>query len=167
MRSFFKIFFASLLSLVVFSLICLFLAIALVSALVSSDKPDVPSKSFLVIDLSKTFHEKMQSNLLTIVNGEKDVPGLFDVVRLIHHAKTDNNISGIYIEADENANGLASSNEIRNALLDFKTSKKFIIAHGNTMSQGAYFVSNVADKIYVTPTGSLDWKGFAVSLFFV
>lgn len=167
MRSFFKIFFASFLSLVIFSLICLFLFIAFVTALASKDKPEVPAKSVLVINLSQNFHEKKQDNPLSAVSGESDVPGLFDVIRLISYAKTDNDISGIYIEADANANGFASSNEIRNALLDFKSSKKFIIAHGDMMTQGAYFVANVADKIYVNPAGDLDWKGFAVSLVFI
>ncbi|HTM93958.1 MAG TPA: signal peptide peptidase SppA [Flavisolibacter sp.] len=167
MRSFFKIFFASFLSLVIFSLICLFLAIAFVTALASKDKPQIPSKSVLVIDLSEGFHEQKQNNPLAVVSGEKDVPGLFDVVRLINYAKTDNNISGIYIRANENSNGFASSNELRNVLLDFKASKKFIIAHGDVMTQGSYFVASVADKIYLNPSGELDWKGFAVSLIFV
>jgi protease IV len=167
MRSFFKIFFASLLSLVIFSLICLFLAVAFVTALASKDKPEVPAKSVLVINLSQNFHEKKQSNPLSAVSGESDVPGLYDVIRLINYAKTDNNVSGIYIEADANANGFASSNEMRNALLDFKSSKKFIIAHGDMMTQGAYFVANVADKIYVNPAGDLDWKGFAISFAFI
>ena len=167
MRSFFKIFFASLLSLVIFSLICLFLIVAFVSALASKDKPDVPAKSVLVINLSQNFHEKKQDNPLSAVSGESDVPGLYDVISLINHAKTDNDISGIYIEADANANGFASSNEIRNALLDFKSSKKFILAHGDVMTQGAYFIANVADKIYVNPAGDLDWKGFAISFAFI
>lgn len=167
MRSFFKIFFASFLSILVFSLICFFLLIAFVTAVASKDKPDIPSKSVLVIDLSQPFHEKMQNEPLAVVTGENDIPGLYDVVRLINHAKTDDDISGIYIEANDNVNGFATSNEIRNALLDFKSSKKFIIAHGDMMSQGAYFVANIADRIYINPSGSLDWKGFAVSLFFV
>ena len=167
MRSFFKIFFASLLSLLIFSLICLFVAIAFVSALASKDKPDIPSKSVLVIDLGKNYHEQMQNNPLSVVSGEKNVPGLFDVVRLINYAKTDDHISGIYIKADENANGFASSNELRNAILDFKSSKKFVLAYGDVMTQGAYFVANTADKIYLNPSGELDWKGFAVSLVFV
>jgi protease IV len=167
MRSFFKIFFASLLSLVIFSLICLFLTVAFVTALASKDKPAVPDKSVLVINLSQNFHEKKQNNPLSVVSGESDVPGLYDVIRLINYAKTDNDISGIYIEADANANGFASSNEIRNALLDFKTSKKFILAHGDMMTQGSYFVANVADKVYVNPAGDLDWKGFAISFAFI
>jgi protease IV len=167
MRSFFKIFFASFLSLVIFSLICLFLFIAFVTALASKDKPEIPAKSVLVINLSQNFHERKQDNPLSAVSGESDVPGLYDVIRLIDYAKTDNNISGIYIEADANASGFASSNEIRNALIDFKTSKKFIIAHGDMMTQGAYFIANIADKIYVNPAGDLEWKGFAVSLVFI
>lgn len=167
MRSFFKIFFASLLSLIIFSLICLFLAVAFVTALASKDKPEIPSKSVLVINLSQNFHEKKQDNPLSAVSGESDVPGLYDVIRLINYAKTDNDISGIYIEADANANGFASSNELRNALLDFKSSKKFIIAHGDMMTQGAYFIANVADKIYVNPAGDLEWKGFAISFAFI
>lgn len=167
MRSFFKMFFASLLSLVIFSLICLFIGIAFVAALTSKDKPEIASKSVLVIDLSNNFHEQQQNDPLAVVTGKDDVPGLFDVVRLINYAKTDKDISGIYIKANDNANGFASSNELRNALLDFKSSKKFIVAYGDVMTQGSYFVANVADKIYVNPAGSIDWKGFAVSLVFV
>jgi len=167
MRGFFKIFLASFLSLLVFSIISIFLVVSFVVNLASKDKPVVSSKSVLVIDLSKDFHEKMQKGPLSAFKDEGEVPGLFDVIRLINHAKTDNDISGIYIEADENANGFASSNELRNALLDFKTSRKFIIAHGDVMSQGAYFVANIADKIYVNSSGNIDWKGFSVSLFFV
>jgi len=167
MRSFFKIFFASLLSLVIFSLVCLFLVVAFVSSVASKDKPNVPAKSVLEINLSEVFHEQIQNNPLSVVSGTSDVPGLFDVVRLINYAKTDNSISGIYIRADENSNGFASSNELRNALLDFKSSKKFIVAHGDMMTQGAYFVANVADKIYVNPSGHFDWKGFAISFAFV
>lgn len=167
MRSFFKIFFASFLSLVIFSLICLFIGIALVATLASNDKPEIPAKSVLVIDLSETFHEQKQNDPFTVVTGDNDVPGLFDVVRLINHAKTDGDISGIYIRANDNANGFAASNELRNALLDFKSSKKFVLAYGDVMTQGSYFIANVADKVYVNPAGSFDWKGFSVSLVFV
>ena len=105
------------------------------------DKPSVPSKSVLVLDLDKHFPEMQQTGLQAKLSGTSDIPGLYDVVRLIQHAKTDDNVSGIYIEADNNANGFASSNEIRRALIDFKTSKKFVIAHGDIMTQGAYFVA--------------------------
>src|SRR5262245_8459830 len=120
MRGFFKIFFASLLALVVFTFLGIFIFIGVVGALASSKKPDVPSKSILVLDLGKHFPEVQKTDLPSKLNGTSDIPGLYDVVRLIQHAKTDDNISGIYIEADNNANGFASSNEIRRALVDFK-----------------------------------------------
>ena len=163
MRSFFKMFFASLLSIIVFSLILVFLLIAFVSRLTAKEKPEVADKSVLVLDLSQHFNERKQTKPLSSLSDEGDDPGLFDVIRLINHAKSDNNISGIYIEADGNANGFASSNELRNALLDFKSTKKFILAHGDVMSQQAYFVANTADKIYVNPSGAFEWNGFTVA----
>jgi protease-4 len=167
MRSFFKMFFASLLSLIIFSVILFFILIALVAGLTSKSKPDIPGKSVLVLNLDQLYHERQQQNPLAALSDEGDVPGLYDVVRLINHAKTDNDIAGIYVEANGNANGFASSNELRNALIDFRTSKKFVLAYGDVMTQGAYFVATAADKIYVNPTGNFDWRGYAISFAFV
>jgi protease-4 len=109
MRSFFKIFFASLLALVVFFLLGLFLLIAMAGSLASSEKEAVAAKSVLVLDLAQEFKEQAQEDAIgEIVNrGRGAIPGLYDVIRLIRHAETDNNISGIYIEANGNANGFA------------------------------------------------------------
>src|SRR4051812_38036348 len=137
MRSFFKMFFASFLALVVFMLLGFFLMFALVSALASKSEPDIPKKSVLVLDLGQVLHERMQTTPLAAISKEGDVPGLFDVIRLIKMAKDDDAVAGIYIEADENANGFASGNELRQALIDFKSSKKFVIAYGDMMSQGS------------------------------
>ena len=88
-----------------------------------------------------------------------NMPGVFDVIRLIRYAKTDSAVKGIYIKADSNANGLGTTEEIRNALLDFKKSGKFIFAYGDVISLKAYYASNVADKIYCNPKGGVEWKG--------
>jgi protease-4 len=169
MKSFFKIFLASLLSLVIFFLIIFFLFIGWVVGLASKEKPNVQPKSVLVLDLSQNFREQRVESPLSPFssNSALDVPGLYDVIRLIKKAKDDNHISGIYIIANSNPNGFANSEMIRNALLDFKISKKFIIAHGDVISQKAYDIANVADKIYLNPTGSLEWVGFNVSYIFL
>ncbi|MFL5741411.1 MAG: signal peptide peptidase SppA [Flavisolibacter sp.] len=167
MRSFFKIFFASFLALIIFSLLAFFILVGIATSIASGSKPEVPSKSVLVIDLGHMFHERMQQNPLASISNEGNTPGLYDLIRLIRHAKTDNDISGIYLEANSNANGFGSSNELRNALLDFKTSRKFVLAHGDVMNQGAYFVASAADKIYLNPSGMLDWKGYAIAFAFV
>jgi protease IV len=167
MSSFFKMFFASLLSIIVFCLVAIFLLLAVVSQFTSKEKPEVAKNSVLLLDLGEHFKEQHESQPFTALSQEGDVPGLFDVIRLIQHAKTDDDISGIYIKADNNANSFASSNEIRNALLDFKKSKKFVLAQGDVMSQQAYFIASAADKVYVNPAGQLEWSGYSVTLPFL
>jgi protease-4 len=169
MKSFFKIFLASLLSLVIFTLILFFLFVGWIAGLASKEKPRVEAKSVLVLNLSQDFKEQEVDNPLSTFsnNEEMDVPGLYDVVRLITKAKNDKNISGIYIIADANPNGLAGSEEIRNALMDFKKSRKFIIAHGDVISQKAYYVANAADKLYLNPTGMLEWIGVSIDFVFL
>lgn len=169
MKSFFKIFFASLLALVIFTLIVFFITAGWIAGLASRQRPGVESRSVLVLDISQHFKEQQVESPLSAFSSsdEMDIPGLYDVVRLIHKAKTDKNIHGIYIVADGNPNGFASSEEIRNALIDFKSGKKFVIAHGNIVSQKAYHIADVADKVYLNPTGSLEWVGFNVDYFFL
>ena len=168
MRSFFKIFFASLLAFIVFSLIAFFLVVGAISGLTAKNKPVVAEKSILLLDLSEHFFEQLEDDpIAQVTNSENNAPGLYDVIRLIKHAKTDKNINGIYITGDGNANGLASSNELRNALLDFKTSKKFVIAYADMLTQGTYFVSSVADRVYLNPVGEVQWTGFNIDLLFL
>ena len=169
MRSFFKIFFASFLSLVVFCLIAFFLITLLVKDLTRKQKPAVVQNSVLVIDLGQHYKEQVQENPLTILSGdeERDIPGLYDVVRLLNKAKTDENIKGIYLKISPSSTGFAANDELRNALLNFKQSGKFIIAHGDIITQKTYAVANVADKIYVSPQGYVEWTGFSVEYAFL
>ena len=169
MQSFFKIFFASLLSLVIFSLLAFLLLIWWLVGLASRQMPVVEPHSVLVINLAQAFREQELASPLSPFShdDEMDVPGLYDVVRLIHKAKDDKNISGIYIRANANPNGFASNEEIRNALIDFKASKKFIIAQGDVISQRAYYVASAADRLYLNPSGNLEWVGFNVDYFFL
>ncbi|RYZ15028.1 MAG: signal peptide peptidase SppA, partial [Sphingobacteriales bacterium] len=163
MRNFFKIFFACLLALVIFTILAFFFFVTALGGLTSKDKPMVASRSVLVLDLSEHFAEQVQRDPFSILSSDdRDVPGLYDVVRLIQSAKNDKDVSGIYIVANNNNNSYAASEEIRNALADFKTSKKFVLAHGDIISQTAYSVANIADRIYVSPAGFMEWSGYSV-----
>jgi protease-4 len=165
MRSFFKSFFAALLALIVFTLLAFFFIVALIP---SRERPRVESNSVLVLNLSQHYAEQMLANPLGILSSEQeDIPGLYDVIKLLQKAKTDKKIAGIYIIANTNSNGFAASEEIRNALLDFKKSGKFVLAHGDVITQKAYSIANAADKIYVSPQGYLEWVGFSVNYFFL
>lgn len=167
MGTFFKAFFASFLSLIIFSLIGFFLVVGLISGLASKEKVRVENKSVLMLDLSQGFHEQKDNDALSEITSDESTPGLYDAIRMIKHAKTDKNISGIYIIGNGNANGFAASNELRQAIQDFKTSKKFVLAHADLLTQGSYFISSVADKVYINPAGMMDWSGFNADLAFL
>src|SRR5882757_3696655 len=169
MRGFFKSFFAALLALVIFTVIAIFFLAGAVGGYLSPKKPDIEAKSILVIDLGQSLHEQVQDNPLSSLGSEDqyDVPGLYDLVRLVRYAKGDSAIKGIYLKCSDDPNGFATNEEIREVLLDFKKSGKFIYAYGEAIPQKAYYVANVADKIYCNPKGSVDWRGFAVEMSFL
>ncbi len=170
MANFFKIFFASFLALIVFSIVSLVVSLFFLAAIATPEQPVIGNNAVLVLDLSKTYREQAQDNPLAALMGgteEESLPGLYDMVRMIKAAATDDEVKAIYIKANDNANGFAATEEIRDALLAFKKSNKTVIAYGEVISQNAYYVAQVADKIYCNPKGAFDFRGFATSLFFL
>ncbi|HRI21918.1 MAG TPA: signal peptide peptidase SppA [Panacibacter sp.] len=169
MKSFIKLFFASFLALVIFCLIVFFIGIWFMGSALRADKPDLGSKGVLLLDLSTTYNEQGKDNPLASLTGNTDAgaPGLYDMVRMLHYAKTDTAIKGLYIKAGYNGNGFATSEELRKAVVDFKESKKFVIAYGEAMDQKSYFVSTAADKVYCHPNGGIDWDGFSLTTLFM
>ena len=172
MRQFFKFFFASFLALIIFAVVGIFIVVGWIAAVAGSFTSDksitVGNKAVLYIDLTQSIQEQVQDNPLSGLHADDqfDSPGLYDIIRLIRYAKSDSSVKGIYIHAADNPNGFATSDELRNALLDFKTSRKFIYAYADVVSQKAYYVANVADRIYCNPKGGLEWKGFALQYLF-
>jgi len=169
MGGFFKMFFASLLALIIFSVIGFFLFLVFIAGLAKSDAPLVEKNSVLVVNIGQLFQEQKQENPLALLSSDDElsVPGVYDVVRLIQKAAKDEKIKGIYLQSGLNPNGFATSEEIRNAFLAFKKSGKFIIAYSEMMNQKSYHVANVADKVYVNPKGFFDWVGFSSELLFL
>ena len=168
MKSFFKIFFASLLAIIVFCVLAFFVMAWIVGSALQSSKPALGGKGVLVLDLNTAFNEQGQKNPInSFADKSSYTPGLYDVVRMLHYAKYDSTIKGLYIKAGDNGNGLAASEELLRAVQDFKQSKKFVIAYGETMSERAYYVASAADEVYCHPAGGLEWDGYAVTLSFV
>ncbi|MBU3744473.1 MAG: signal peptide peptidase SppA [Sediminibacterium sp.] len=169
MKSFFKIFFASLLALIIFTVMGFFLLIGIVSLASSEDKSTIDSRAVLVLDLSQSFPEQSKNDpFAAFMNKtENEIPSLYDMVRMIRAAKTDTLVKGIYIQCSDNANGYAASEELRKALLDFKSSRKFIYAYGETITQKAYYVASASDFIACHPQGGLEFSGMVSSLFFL
>ncbi len=168
MRSFFKIFFASLLAIIVFSVLVYFLIVGMVAGLASKEE-STGAKAVITIDLSEPFLEIQDQSPIEEITNRKEfgTPSLYDVVRLIHRAKNDSAVKGIYLKCNGNANGFGSSEELRNALLEFKSGGKFIYAYGDVIPQRAYHIANVANKIYCNPKGGVDWRGFSMDYIFM
>ncbi|MEN9382347.1 MAG: signal peptide peptidase SppA, partial [Bacteroidota bacterium] len=169
MKSFFKIVLATLVSLFLFSLIGLFFIVGVASTLSSEETKLVSPNSVLVLDLAESFPEQSKSDAFTELLSKKKgkVPSLSQLINLIQFAAKDSSIKGIYIKCQQNPNGYAASEEIRAALLDFKKSKKFIVAYGETITQKGYWIANVADQIYTHPQGGLEWNGFSYETMFL
>lgn len=92
--------------------------------------------------------------------------GLNDIITNLQKAKSDPKIKGIYLEVGSPSAGFATLEEIRNALLDFKSSKKFIYTYAEGYSQKGYYVATVADKVLLNPQGGMEIKGLSTQLMF-
>lgn len=169
MNGFLKTFFASLLALVIFTVLGILILIGLVLSATSDDKPIVGSKAVLVLDLSNNFKEQTQDDPFSIFfkKGDVEIPSLYTMVRMLRFAQSDTAVKGVYILCGDNGNGFAASEELRKALIDFKASRKFVIAYGEAISQKGYYVGSSADKIYCHPQGGVDWAGFSSNLIFL
>lgn len=91
---------------------------------------------------------------------------LYDIIQKIKLAKEDDLIAGIYLDTSSIHAGFATIEEIRSALLDFKTTGKFIVAHAESYSHSSYYLATVADKIYLTPEGAVEFTGLSSSIMF-
>jgi protease-4 len=93
--------------------------------------------------------------------GGENTAGLVNLKKAIAEAKTNENVKGIYLNAGLFGAGQAGLLELREALIDFKTSGKFIVAYDEAYSEGGYFLASVADEIYLNPLGGIDFNGFS------
>lgn len=164
MKDFLKFTFASLIGVILAGVVFTILGIiTLVGMVASSDTETVvKDNSVFVLDFKGNLSERVQENPLQELLGEDtNSYGLDDVLASIKKAKENDKIKGIYIQPSFLETSFASLGEIRNALLDFKESGKFIVAYADQYAQGMYYLASVADKVIVNPQGSIGWHGLA------
>lgn len=177
MKSFFKTFFASFLgSAVLLAVIIILLVSSLVSSIASSSKTkvDLKPKTVLYMNLNYSIPDRTSTNNfnfnlseLNLDMSNSDKAGMNDILNNIKAAATDPNISGIFLELSSVGTSTAYLEEIRNSLIEFKKSGKFIISYADNYSQSAYYLATAADKIYMLPNGTLNINGLASqSMFF-
>lgn len=145
---------------------CIMFFVMLIAVLASGqDTPTVSDNSVLKISLSGSITDQAPADnpIASIFgsNGATEAQGLDVLISAIQVAKDNNNIKGLYIEGGALQSDYATNEELRRALLDFKKSKKWIIAYADSYTQGAYYIASVADKVFLNPSGLLDWHGIA------
>lgn len=163
MKQFFKSVAATVVGIFAFGIIMgIFVFFCLIGMLMSSNKPSLRDNSVMVMKLQGTINEQAQENVMgQITGGSFNQLGLNEILSSIKKAKKEDKIKGIYLEPGALATDYATLQEIRKALEDFKKSGKWIIAYGDAMSQGSYYLASVANKVYLNPEGSIDWHGLA------
>ena len=165
MMQFIKYFFASFLALALFSIVFILVLVGIAS--VGSGVKIIEKNSVLSLNLDKNISEQSHENPLASlglpVGGGKEALGLNDIKDAIKSAKSNVNIRGIYLKVGGGKMGFATLKEIRNQLVDFKTSGKFIVAYAESYSEGAYYLSSVANEIYLSPEGLLEFNGIGSS----
>ena len=160
MKDFFKYVGATIVGLLIFGLVVTMLATMSVVGMVASSESTqkVKENSVLVLNLEGILQEQADDNLTAKLNGTTGL-GLAETLSAIKKAKDNENLKGIFIQAGVFYAYMAQVEEIRDALVDFRKSGKWIIAYGDTYSQACYYIASAANKIYLNPQGIVDWHG--------
>ena len=164
MKDFLKYLLATIIGIILASLIMFFIFLGTISVLISrQDKPvEIRDNSILVIKLDNPVSDRKPLLLFSYAR----TLGLNEILLNISKAKEDKKIKGIYLEPSIIPAGLATIEEIRNAILDFKESGKFVICHSDFYSQTSYYLATAADKIYMNPEGLIPLLGLRAQLIF-
>ncbi len=175
MKQFFKIVLGSMVGFFIaaglFTVLMVVIIIGMVASGKKSSKTEAEEHSVLVLSLSKPIGERMNYSDINIsslshLNTAKNL-GLKEIIANIRKAKNDEFISGIFIDARMVTAGWATLEAVRKELIDFKQSKKFVVAYGEMMTQKSYYVASAADKVYINPRGLMEFSGMSVNLMFL
>ncbi|HWA32640.1 MAG TPA: signal peptide peptidase SppA [Cyclobacteriaceae bacterium] len=166
--NFFKSFLASCLGTAGALLLLIVIFIGWIAVLSADNAVTVAENSVLHLKLEAPITElEVEDPLAEILPGAgKHSVGLLPLLETIRHAKGDANIKGIFLNTSSLSTGIASLQEIRDAVLDFKSSGKWVISYADNYTEGAYYLASVADKVYMNPEGELEFNGLASEVSF-
>ncbi|HKK09408.1 MAG TPA: signal peptide peptidase SppA [Bacteroidales bacterium] len=171
MKQFFKFTFASALGFLVTFFVIILILFAIISSSLSfaeSKTVLVPEKSVLHMKLNYPINDRgiTQFNFTDFSSlGDKPL-GLVDILENIEKAGKDDNIEGIFLDIRNLSAGIATVQEIRDALADFKQTGKFIISYSEGYSQSAYYLASISDSLLLHPEGSVMMKGINAEIMF-
>ena len=174
---FYKVVLAAFIGTLIALVINFFIKVGVVSSMISNlskseseTSTTVKPNSVLYMKLDYEIPDRTTDNPFSNINFQtmetSDATGLNEILRNIENAKTDANIKGIYLELSSIPTSMATIQEIRNKLIEFKESGKFIVAYGESYGQSAYYLASIADKIFLNPEGAMDLHGMASQIMF-
>jgi protease-4 len=174
MKQFFKFTFASMLGFILAGIVMILIFIAILSAAISGAGKEevvgIKQNTVLHIELNEKIVDRGSKNPLEnfdfMAFKPKKNMGLDKILENIDKAAQDDKIKGIYLDISFIPAGIATVEEIRNALLKFKNSKKWIVAYSEVYTQKSYYLASVADKVYLNPEGAMEIKGLAAEIMF-
>jgi protease-4 len=170
MKSFFKYLLATIVGIIISSLLLFFIIFGILSAVVSKQDNAVEIKpnTILYLELENPIVDRKPNNPFDFAFFSKTQKiGLNEILKNIKKAKEDQNISGIHLDLTFIPSGVGTIEEIRNALIDFRKSGKFVTVYSEILTQSAYYLASAADKIYLNPAGYFNFVGLrAQSAFF-
>ena len=164
MRQFFKYVLATLVGLVAFSFLGFLLLAGIIGAASSADHKVIAANSVLELKLNEPLTERGRESKFGF--GSNSSTGLVSLKQAIRRAKTDDDIKGILLNLDIVQGGMASLEEVRNELLNFKKAGKFIVAYHEVCSEKSFYLSSVANEIYLHPQGTLEFNGLSAEVLF-
>ncbi len=159
-------FVGSFLALVFFTLTAVLMSFVIFSSMSNTMGGKCEKNSILYIRLDGELNERSteMSQMMAMVKGDDEGQDLSTLIKSLKLAKNNDNIDGVYLDCRGMASGMSSLYELRNALIDFKKSKKFVYAFGDEgIMQSDYYLASVADSIFLNPEGSVDVHGLGAS----
>jgi protease-4 len=173
-RKFWRVVFGSMVGFflcnILITFLSIFIVLGIIASVATSSTPNIKNNTVLKITLSGNIEERGEDNPFENTGFEAygtSFTGLDDILNCINKAADDSNIKGITLELESGISaGSASLTEIRNALVNFKNSGKFIYAYSEYYSQRAYYIASVADKVFLSNLGNIDLKGLSFQLMF-
>ncbi len=166
-RAFLSSCLGALVAMILFSLLCIIVVSTIIGSISKDQEIVIADKSVLHLRLDAEINELQQDDPFAGFAGNR-IPkiGLLQLKQAIAHAKEDNKIEGIYLEVSYPMTGFSTLEEIRQSLIDFRSSGKWVIAYNEVLSEGAYYLSSAADKIYLHPEGEVEFNGLTAEIGF-
>ncbi len=158
---------ATLVGLFIFSVVGFFIFFSVLVASSADETPKVEENSVLYFNMSGMMVDKtVDDPFYEALSDRPTAYSLLDIATAIKNAKTDDRIKGLYLEPMYLSTGYASYQEIRDAILDFKSTGKFVYAYSEYMSESDYYVASAADSVFINPTGAIEFNGLSANVTF-